>query len=184
MVWIPYRTVDAVINGLDADDLWKMSDNLPKVKWFKNTCILPSEILLHMIPNIVYGLAVTQEDALSGMLALGAGYFVFRPAYLVSILKDISHVEDKLYFPHACVPGLAYDVFLEQAVTFPETHSAGIVTVHIRWDGVAGECQQPAFQGLDAAMSEVIPRCNGQLRCGPSSCLNELSISFATAANV
>lgn len=118
------QNVDAVVNGLDADDLWKMSDNLPKVKWFKNTCILPSEILLHMIPNIVYKLAVTQKVTLSGMLALGVRYIEFRPACLKSLFQDISLLEDKIYFQHACVPGLAYDGFLEQTSSFLETHSA------------------------------------------------------------
>jgi len=165
------QNVDAVINGLDADDLWKMSDNLPEVQSFKK--LLPPSILLHMIPNIVYGLAITQKDTISGMLAQGARYFEFRPAYLIPLFKDISHLEDKLYFQHACIPGLAYDVFLESIIAFLESHSAEIVTIHIRWDGVAAECRRPTSQELDAAMSKALAKSSGQLRCGPSSCLNE-----------
>lgn len=165
------QNADAVINGLDANDLWKMSDNLPEVQAFKK--MLPSEILLHMIPNIVYGLAITQKDAISGMLALGARYFEFRPAYLIPLFKDISHLEDKLYFQHACIPGLAYDVFLESIVAFLDSHSAEIVTIHIRWDGVAAECRRPTSQELDDAMSKALAKSSGQLRYGPSSCLNQ-----------
>lgn len=77
------QNVDVVVNGLHADDLWKMSDHSLEVQWFKN--ILPSETLLHMIPNIVYGLAVTQKATILGMLALRAHYFEFVPSGLPHI---------------------------------------------------------------------------------------------------
>ncbi|MCJ1246689.1 hypothetical protein MMC30_003898 [Trapelia coarctata] len=161
------QNADAVINGLDADKLWKMNDNVPELQWFKN--LLPSMILLHILPNIVYGIAITQKDTISGMLALGAR----RPAYLMPLFKDISGLEDKLYFQHACIPGLAHDLFLEQITAFLETHSAEIVTVHIRWAGVVGECRRPTAQELDADMSKALAKSSGQLRCGLSSCLNQ-----------
>jgi len=165
------QNADAVINGLDADKLWKMNNNLSELQWFKK--MLPSEILLHMLPAIVYGIAITQKDTISGMLAIGARYFEFRPAFLIPLFKDISGLEEKLYFQHACIPGLAYDLFLEQIIAFLETHSAEIVTVHIRWDGVVGECRRPTSQELDAAMSKALAKSSGQLCCGPSSCFNQ-----------
>ena len=63
---------------------------------------------LHMLPNIVDGLAITQKDTVSSMQALGASYFEFRPAYLIPLFKYISGLEDKLYFQHACIPGLIF----------------------------------------------------------------------------
>jgi hypothetical protein len=165
------QNADAVINGLDANGLAKLDANLPELRWFGE--LVPSTVLVHMIPNIVYCLAITQKDTISTMLALGARYFEFRPAHLIPQFQEISGLEDKLYFQHACIPGLAYDVFLDQVVSFLTTHTAEIITIHIRRDGIVGECKKPDQQELDEYMARALAKSNGHLRCGPESCFTE-----------
>ena len=165
------QNADAVINGLDGDNIGKLHENLPELRWFAE--LVPNDILVHMIPNIVYGLAITQKDTISSMLALGARYFEFRPAYLIPVFQEISGLPNKLYFQHACIPGLAYDVFLDQIVEFLDTHVAEFVVIHIRWDGIVSECKHPTQEELDSAMSAALEKSNGQLKCGQESCFTE-----------
>ncbi|CAN8100776.1 unnamed protein product [Discula destructiva] len=93
-------------------------------------------------PNIVASLAITQKDPLESMLALGARYFEFRPAFTHREVRQ--HLPDKLYFQHSAVPGMAYDEFLSGVVRFLMDNPTEIVVVHNRWDGVPAECERPS----------------------------------------
>lgn len=86
-----------------------------------------------LAPNIVSSLAITQKDSVENILALGARYFEFRPAFTHNELRK--HLPDKLYFQHSAIPGMAYDEFLRAVVRFLCDHPTEIVVVQLRWDG-------------------------------------------------
>lgn len=85
-------------------------------------------------PDIVSSLAITQKDSLATMLALGARYFEFRPAFMHDEVRK--YLPDKLYFQHSAIPGMAYDDFLSGVVKFLLAHPTEIAVVQLRWDGM------------------------------------------------
>lgn len=84
-------------------------------------------------PNIVASLAITQKDPLPSILALGARYFEFRPAFTHKELRQ--YLPDKPYFQHSAIPGMAYDEFLSGVVRFLLDNPTEIIVVQNRWDG-------------------------------------------------
>lgn len=86
-------------------------------------------------PNIVSSLSITQKDALATMLALGARYFEFRPAFMHNEVRK--YLPDKPYFQHSAIPGMAYDEFLTGVVRFLLDQPTEIVVVQLRWDGTS-----------------------------------------------
>lgn len=69
-----------------------------------------------LAPHIVSSLAITQKDPVQTILALGARYFEFRPAFMHKELRK--YLPDKLYFQHSAIPGMGYDEFLGETVKF------------------------------------------------------------------
>lgn len=139
------QNVDLVVQSLDEGALDELRVHLPHLKWFSH---IPDSVLIHMLPNIVYGVAVTQKKTITLMLELGARYFEFRPAYLLPLFERTSHLENKLYFQHACIPGMAFDNFLEEQVTFLDNHPTEICVIHIRHDNIPKECRLPTEEEL------------------------------------
>lgn len=92
-------------------------------------------------PNIVSSLAITQKDPLETILALGARYFEFRPAFTHREVRQF--LPDKLYFQHSAIPGMAYDEFLSGVVRFLMDNPTEIIVVQLRWDGTY--CQYSRF---------------------------------------
>jgi hypothetical protein len=105
-------------------------------------------MLVHLLPNIIYGVAITQKDTITTMLQLGARYFEFRPAELYPVFHNLTPVENKAYFQHACIPGLAFDDFLKEQVAFLDSHQDEIVVVHIRDDNIVKACVKPTPEEL------------------------------------
>lgn len=143
---------DAVFKHLDVDvvaDLRKIS---PGLAFFEH---LPDHILFEKLPDIVYGVSITQKKPIPIMLALGARYFEFRPAKLLPMFKKVSSLPDKFYFQHACIPGLAFDTFLEQQVAFLDAEPTEIVTIHIRWDNIVEQCVKPTEQEIADLLTEA-----------------------------
>lgn len=91
-------------------------------------------------PDIVSSLAVTQKDSLQTMLALGARYFEFRPAFMHNQVR--MYMPDKPYFQHSAIPGMAYDEFLAGVVRFLLDHPTEIIVVQLRWDGTSSRVQR------------------------------------------
>lgn len=92
-------------------------------------------------PNIVSSLAITQKDTLQTILALGARYFEFRPAFMHNEVRR--YMPDKPYFQHSAIPGMAYDEFLAGVVQFLLNHPTEIVVIQNRWDG--SSLQMPSY---------------------------------------
>lgn len=146
------QAADAVLSALDAGTVGKLRKIVPRLHFFEH---IPDSALVHLLPNIVYGVSITQKKQIPLMLALGARYFEFRPAELLPMFQEVSKLPNKFYFQHACIPGLAFDEFLEQQVEFLDANPTEIVTIHIRYDNIVKECKKPTeeeiHQMLDSA---------------------------------
>ncbi|KAL1971011.1 hypothetical protein VTN77DRAFT_2845 [Rasamsonia byssochlamydoides] len=163
---------DAVFQNLDTDMVSELRKCVPSLRFFDH---LPDHFLLKKLPDIVYGLAITQKKEIPVMLALGARYFEFRPAKLLPMFEKISALPDKFYFQHACIPGLAFDDFLDQQVAFLDENPTEIVTIHIRWDNILRECQKPTEQEIADMLSAACAKAtrNPGLTWGGSECFRQ-----------
>lgn len=94
-------------------------------------------------------------DYFASAAELGARYFEFRPAYLLPLFERTPHLENKLYFQHACIPGIAFDNFLEEQVGFLDSHPTETCVVHIRHDNIPSECRLPTDDELDKIFTDA-----------------------------
>ena len=116
--------------------------------------------------DIIYGLAITQKDSLASMLAVGARYFEFRPAHLHKYILPLNIIPDKLYFMHACIPGMAYEQFLQDTVYFLSTHPSEIIVVQLRQDGVLSGCEPPSDSELQTYLDNALKSVNNSIAHG------------------
>ncbi|OKL60497.1 hypothetical protein UA08_04333 [Talaromyces atroroseus] len=143
---------DAIFQHFDTDMLSAVRKLVPLLEHVQH---IPDHFLMEKLPHIVYGLAVTQKKTVSTMLAMGARYFEFRPAKLLPMFASSTALRDTFYFQHACIPGLAFDEFLREQVTFLDENPTEIVTVHIRWDNIVAECKRPTSEEIANMLSEA-----------------------------
>ncbi|KAG0045233.1 hypothetical protein BGZ83_009521 [Gryganskiella cystojenkinii] len=143
---------EAVFNAADESTVEELRKHFPALRFFDE---MPNHLLLHKLPHVVYGVAITQKKEIPIMLGLGARYFEFRPAKLLPIFRKISKLPDKFYFQHACIPGLAFDEFLAQQVEFLDQHPTEFVVLHIRSDNIVKDCLQPTEEELDQMLTEA-----------------------------
>lgn len=125
--------------------------------------MMSHDAVMAIAPNIVRGLAITQKDTLSTMLAIGARYFEFRPAYLHNAIRHSSALPDVLYFSHSAIPGMPYAEFLAGVVSFLVAHPEEIIVVQLRWDGVPNDCAHPSDQDIKNYMNDALSKANGSL---------------------
>ena len=131
-------------------------------------------MIARALPNAIYGLAITQKDPIPVLLDIGARYFEFRPAHLLPEFEGKSHhVPSRPYFQHACIPGLAFEDFLEQIVSFLDENPPEHVVIHVRWDNVVSQCRKPTPEELDAAFDVAVSQSSTGLQWGDSSCFSE-----------
>ena len=130
--------------------------------------------IAHLLPNLMQSLAITQKDSILNLLAIGARYFEFRPAYILDGLLDLTHpLPDKLYFHHACIPGMEFELFLSELVTFLDANPTEIVTVHLRWDGIPAQCRRPSPEELHSLISTALSQSITRLRRGDATCFKQ-----------
>lgn len=164
-------SADAVLSALDADMASDLRKIMPGLQFFEH---LPDAALLKMLPDIVYGLSITQKKEIPIMLALGARYFEFRPAELLPLFQKIGKLENKLYFTHAVIPGLAFDTFLQQQVEFLDANPAEIVVIHIRYDNIVSQCKKPTTDELHTLLDTACSKArNAPLKWGNQSALSQ-----------
>lgn len=116
------------------------------------------------ISNIISGFAITQKDNTSAMLAIGARYFEYRPAYICDLFKQLPGdlpVPDKLYFHHWAFPGQAFDDFLAQVVKFLVNNPTEIVVIHVRGDGIPESCKKPSSNDVNQLVDTTIKQFGG-----------------------
>lgn len=161
---------DAVLAGLNASHIPGLKELLPHLNFFSH---LPDSALVHLLPNIVYGVSVTQKKEIETMLELGARYFEFRPAKLIPTFQELSNLENKFYFQHACIPGIAFDHFLEDQVAFLDAHPNEIVTIHIRFDNIVKECVKPTNEEISDLLNQACSKATrGPLKWGGRECFS------------
>ena len=150
------QSADAVLSAIDTDMAADLRKIIPRLEFFSH---IPDSALVHMLPNIVYGVSITQKKEIPVMLKLGARYFEFRPAELLPMFQKVSKLPNRHYFQHACIPGLAFDEFLADQVEFLDENPTEIVVIHIRYDNIVKECKKPTeeeiCQHLDAACNKA-----------------------------
>lgn len=164
-------TCDAFFAAASMDVLSEMKEGFPCLRFFEH---LSDKLLLHRLPNIVYGVAITQKKEIPLMLQLGARYFEFRPAKLLPIIRKVSSLPDKYYFQHSCIPGLAFDEFLAQQAAFLDENPTEFVVIHIRWDGVISKCERPSQENIEEMLNEACSRATrNPLKWGGRECFSE-----------
>jgi hypothetical protein len=165
------QSADAVLSAVDTDSVGELRKIVPHLHFFSH---IPDAALVHLLPNVVYGVSITQKKQIPIMLALGARYFEFRPAELLPMFQKVSKLPNKFYFQHACIPGLAFDEFLEQQVEFLDANPTEIVTIHIRYDNIVNDCKKPTeediHQMLDSACATAQ---NAPLTWGHRECFSQ-----------
>lgn len=117
-------------------------------------------LVLPLVPNIIQSAAITQKDTLKTVLAVGARYFEFRPAYLHKTIRNtpaLGDMPDKLYFMHGPIPGMSYATFLADCVDFLARNPGEIIVVQLRWDGVPVECARPSAEDLKSVLDHTLP---------------------------
>ncbi|KAG9243922.1 PLC-like phosphodiesterase [Calycina marina] len=129
-----------------------------------------------MAPAIISGLAITQKDTLPTILSTGARYFEFRPAYLHKDIRGNAALPDTLYFSHSAIPGMAYEVFLRDVVSFLMAHPSEIVVVQNRGDGVPGDCHRPTDPELLAFLKNALSAAHGSIVGGSLEDIRNLTI--------
>lgn len=135
------------------------------------------EAAMAIAPNIVRGLAITQKDTLPTLLAIGARYFEFRPAYLHTTIRGSGALPDVLYFSHSAIPGMPYAQFLHDVVAFLMAHPEEIVVVQLRWDGVPAECARPSDEDMNNYAATALGESAGSIISGSLSDILAYSIS-------
>lgn len=164
------QSADAVLSAMDKDSAAELRKIIPRLEFFSH---IPDEALVHMLPNIVYGVSITQKKEIAVMLALGARYFEFRPAELLPMFQKISKLPNKFYFQHACIPGLAFDDFLAQQVQFLDENPTEIVTIHIRYDNIVKECRKPTEDEIHQLLNSACAKAqNSSLSWGHRECFS------------
>ena len=150
------QSADAVLSAIDTDMAADLRKIIPRLEFFSH---IPDSALVHMLPNIVYGVSITQKKEIPVMLKLGARYFESRPAELLPMFQKVSKLPNRHYFQHTCIPGLAFDEFLADQVEFLDENPTEIVVIHIRYDNIVKECKKPTeeeiCQHLDAACNKA-----------------------------
>ena len=68
--------------------------------------------------EIAYGLAFTQKDDLKIMRGTAAHYSESCTAYTHKDILPFRKLQDELYFKRGCIPGMAYDEFLNGSMEF------------------------------------------------------------------
>jgi hypothetical protein len=125
-----------------------------------------SSVITAVAPNIISGLAVTQKDTVCNILEIGARYFEFRPARIHDEVRCYNCVPDDFYFTHGPIPGMLYKRVLTEVVGFLTSHTAEIVVVQLRWDGVPNECGKPDNQDLQNCIDAALGQANGSINIG------------------
>lgn len=90
------QSADAVLSAIDTDMAADLRRIIPRLEFFSH---IPDSALVHMLPNIVYGLPVTQKQEIPVMLALGARYFDFRPGELLPMFQKGFKTSQSILLP-------------------------------------------------------------------------------------
>ncbi|AEO70625.1 1a08f054-4b4c-4d59-a3db-19cf3f7fa826 [Thermothielavioides terrestris] len=169
------ESTDAVLRRVGGAVVGTLVGNSPVLTQLADK--LSGDAIALIAPNIIFSLAITQKDSLATMLQIGARYFEFRPAHLHSAVRSSGALPDRLYFQHGAIPGMAYDAFLRDVVTFLRAHPAEIVMVQLRFDGVPDACARPSDEEKRQYLDEALRQAHGELVVGNLDDMKRASIA-------
>ncbi|KAF2672457.1 PLC-like phosphodiesterase [Microthyrium microscopicum] len=162
---------EEVLKDKDEAIIAVLSEHIPAIGWLAEH--VSHSMITKLLPNLIYGLAITQKDPISVLLETGARYFEFRPAHLLPIFEN-EHKKSRPYFQHACIPGVAFEDFLTDIAVFLDNNPAEHVVVHIRWDNIVADCRKPTTEELDHAFDVAISSATKSgLKWGKHECFKE-----------
>lgn len=165
-------TCEAVLEDRDEALVETLGKHIPAIHWL--TEHMTHSMISRILPNVIYGLAITQKDPIPVLLDIGARYFEFRPAHLLPEFEGkAKHVPNRPYFQHACIPGLAFEEFLQQIVQFLDENTGEHVVVHVRWDNIVSQCKKPTPEELDEAFNIATSVSKTGLQWGDAQCFKE-----------
>ncbi|KAI1159831.1 PLC-like phosphodiesterase [Nemania serpens] len=133
------QSSDVVLNSSAAIFLEAVLANIPIVGEAIKVFIASGQA-----GKVIYGLAITQKESVEDMLALGARYFEFRPGRFPELVRSQSGLSDNYYYMHSCIPGMAYDEFLDRTLAFLNQHPQEIIVIQLRTDGILDEIETPS----------------------------------------
>ena len=165
-------TCERVLQDRNEALVTTLAKHIPAVAWVVEH--MSHAMISKILPNLIYGVAITQKDPIPILLATGARYFEFRPAHLLPEFEGKhAEVPHRPYFQHACIPGLAFEEFLEQIVRFLDANPGEHVVTHIRWDNIVSECKRPTVEELDAAYNEAVSCSRSGIKWGDATYFTE-----------
>jgi hypothetical protein len=87
--------------------------------------------------------------------------------------EKVSHLPQKYYFQHACIPGIAFDEFLDDQVAFLDANPTEITTIHIRFDNIVASCKKPTNDEIYLMLTEACSKAkNAELKWGHRECFS------------
>ena len=165
-------TCEAVLVDRDEALVEVLSNHISAIHWLAEH--LTHKMIASELPNVIYGLAITQKDPIPVLLDIGARYFEFRPAHLLPEFEGkAAHVPNRPYFQHACIPGIAFEEFLQEVVHFLDKNPGEHVVVHIRWDNIVSQCRKPTPEELDEAFNIATGVSKTGVQWGDARCFKE-----------
>ncbi len=96
--------------------------------------------------------AFTQKDNVRDMLRVGIRYFDFRPAYCYGPLRDDC---PGLFHQHSLVPGVSYDTFLRELLTWLGQHPTEVVVLALGHAQLFSDSQLPTQHDLEMALAQA-----------------------------
>lgn len=77
---------------------------------------------------------------------------------------------------HGPIPGMAFDHFLHDCISFLAAHPTEIIVVQLRWDGVPAECARPSDAEIAGYVKTALDESKGTIVAGSLDDMQRLSI--------
>ena len=111
----------------------------------------PSEVA-----RILVDLGITQKDNITDMLNMGIRYFDFRPGYCAKINGTKVLSGDALFHQHNVIPGMRFEDFLNDVVSWLSKHTEEIVVVSLGFAGFFDDSMKPVADTLKAMIRSAL----------------------------
>ncbi len=115
-----------------------------------------------VIRRAIINEAVTQKDNVTTLLNLGVRFFDFRPGYCVWGGSGIYH-------QHTCIPGYAYQNFLDDVLHWLTAHPGEIVVVSLGFNGFMRATMDVKSDDLDSMLGSAVKAINPGITPGDKS---------------
>lgn len=77
---------------------------------------------------------------------------------------------------HGPIPGMAFDHFLFDCITFLTAHPTEIIVIQLRWDGVPAECARPTDAETAQYTKTALQNSNDSIKIGTLEDMTNLTI--------